>query len=208
VLIIDDHRLFAQAMAAALDQEPELQVVEIAASLQTGVEALGREPVDVVLLDYRLPDSHGVNGIGSVLEAAPDTAVVMVTASDDERVLLAAVEAGASGFVSKTADIADIHTAVRKAAAGEASIAPNLLPRLLSRLAQRGTGVGSDLTTREREVLERISSGRTNADIARELFVSVNTVRNHVQSVLTKLGAHSKLEAAAIAVREGLVAPH
>ena len=205
VLIVDDHKLFAQALSAALEKEPELSVAGIADTVAGALEALARRRVDVVLLDYRLPDAKGVDGVHRIVDASPDTAVVMVTASDDERVLLAAVEAGCSGFVSKTADILEIHNAIRKAAAGEATIAPHLLPRLLSQLAQRGTGIGSDLTAREREVLRAISNGRTNSEIAQELFLSVNTVRNHVQSVLTKLGAHSKLEAAAIAVREGLV---
>ncbi|MGN6609727.1 MAG: response regulator [Jatrophihabitans sp.] len=205
VLIVDDHKLFAQALSAALEQEPGIVTTGIAENLAAALDAVTRTPVDVVLLDYRLPDATGVEGVGRLVEAAPGIAVVMVTASEDERVLLAAVEAGCAGFVSKTADMADIHTAVRKAAAGEPTIAPSLLPRLLSRLAQRGTGLGSDLTSRERDVLRAISNGRTNSEIARELFLSVNTVRNHVQSVLTKLGAHSKLEAAAIAVREGLV---
>jgi DNA-binding NarL/FixJ family response regulator len=205
VLIVDDHKLFAQAMQAALQQEFGIEVVDLADSLSAGLDAVTREAVDVVLLDYRLPDAQGVEGVSRILTVSPQTAVVMVTASENERVLLAAVEAGCSGFVSKTADLAEIHNAVRKAAVGEATIAASLLPRLLSRLAQRGTGLGSDLTAREREVLRAISNGRTNAEIAQELFLSVNTVRNHVQSVLTKLGAHSKLEAAAIAVREGLV---
>jgi DNA-binding NarL/FixJ family response regulator len=205
VLVVDDHRLFAQALSAALEQEPGFTPVGIAENLGAALQAVRSTEVDVVLLDYRLPDAHGVEGVSRLVAAAPGVAVVMVTASEDERVLLAAVEAGCSGFVSKTADMAEIHTAVRKAAAGEATIAPSLLPRLLARLAHRGTGLGADLTGREREVLRAISNGRTNSEIARELYLSVNTVRNHVQSVLTKLGAHSKLEAAAIAVREGLV---
>lgn len=207
VLIVDDHLLFGQALAAALDRESDLQVVGTVSSLEDGVRVVLGEQVDVALLDYRLPGVDGVDGVHRLLAAAPSVAVVMVTASDDERVLLAAVEAGCAGFVSKTADIEHIHTAVRSAAVGEATIAPNLLPRLLARLAQRGTGVGSDLTAREREVLRHISAGRTNAEIADALHLSINTVRNHVQAVLAKLGAHSKLEAAAIAVRAGLAAP-
>lgn len=205
VVVIDDHRLFAQAMAAVLAQDGDVKVVGIAGSVEEGVASCLSERADVVLLDYRLPDAEGTSGIQAIRQMSPLSAVVVVTAVEDEHVLLQAVEAGCAGFVTKTADLGDVTLAVRRAAAGEASIAPALLTRLLARLARRGTGFGSDLTAREREVLLAIGKGRSNSDIADQLGLSVNTVRNHVQSVLAKLGAHSKLEAAAIAAREGLL---
>lgn len=205
VVVIDDHRLFAQALAAVLTQDPDVRVVGIAGSLEDGIASCLAERADVVLLDYRLPDAEGTSGIQAIRQLSPLSAVVVVTAVEDENVLLQAVEAGCAGFVTKTADLTDVTNAVRRAAAGEASIAPALLSRLLGRLARRGTGFGSDLTAREREVLLAIAQGGSNSDIADALGLSVNTVRNHVQSVLSKLGAHSKLEAAAIASREGLL---
>jgi DNA-binding NarL/FixJ family response regulator len=205
VLIIDDHRLFAQALAAVLDQDEALRVVSVASTLSEGLEAVRASNVDVVLLDYRLPDAEGVLGVSAIRELAPLASVVMVTAVEDEQVLLAAVEAGCAGFVTKTADLSEVRLAVKRAAAGEASITPALLGRLLNRLSRQGTGVGNDLTPREREVLQAIGAGLSNSEIADRLYLSVNTVRNHVQSVLVKLDAHSKLEAAAIAAREGLL---
>ena len=207
VVIIDDHLLFAQALAAVLDIEDDLRVVGIGASLAEGLDLLRNQEVEVVLLDYRLPDATGLDATTAIRTLAPLVSVVMVTAVEDERILLAAMEAGCAGFVTKTADLSEVRDAVKRAAQGEASIAPALLTRLLGRLAQRGTGLGSDLTRREREVLSAITAGLSNAEIAARFVLSVNTVRNHVQSVLAKLGAHSKLEAAAIAVREGLVDP-
>lgn len=208
VLMVDDHKLFAQALAAVLQQDPELQVLALASSLAEALEHLRSEPADVILLDYRLPDSNGVDATGAIKQLAPLASVVMVTAVEDERVLLSALEAGCAGFVTKTADLVDVRDAVRRAASGEATITPTLLTRLLGRMAQQRSGaVGGDLTVRENEVLRMIGAGMTNGEIAERLFLSVNTVRNHVQSVLSKLGAHSKLEAAAIAVREGLIDP-
>ena len=207
VVIIDDHRLFAQALAAALTAEGGCEIVGTAPTLTEGVELVADNQVDVVLLDYRLPDTSGLDGVAVILARVPDAAVVMVTASDDERLLLSAIEAGCAGFLTKAADLVEVRSVVRRAAAGESTISPELLTRLLAQLARRGSGVGTDLTGREREVLLEIGVGRTNAEIARALELSVNTVRNYVQAVLTKLGAHSKLEAAAIAVREGLIDP-
>ncbi len=207
VLIVDDHTLFAQALAAALSTDADVDVIGTAASLAEADRALSRQPADVVLLDYRLPDGTGLDALEVIKRLAPLAAVVMVTANEDERVLLAAVEAGCAGFILKTGDLHDVQAAVKRAANGEASISPVLLTRLLRRLGQRDTGVGSDLTRRETDILRQVVSGRSNADIADDLVLSVHTVRNHVQNVLAKLGAHSKLEAAAIAVREGLVNP-
>jgi DNA-binding NarL/FixJ family response regulator len=208
VLVVDDHKLFAQALATVLEQDADLTVTALASSLGEAQEHLHRDRADVILLDYRLPDANGVDAIVELKQIAPLAAVVMVTAVEDERVLLAALEAGCAGFVTKTADLTDVREAVRRAASGESTITPSLLTRLLGRMAQQRSGaVGADLTTRESEVLRMIGAGMTNGEIAERLFLSVNTVRNHVQSVLTKLGAHSKLEAAAIAVREGLIDP-
>lgn len=207
VVIVDDHRLFAQALASALGPDEGFRVIGIAATLAEGVEIVTTDRVDVVLLDYRLPDTSGLDGVAIIRRMAPRAAVVMVTANDDERLLLSAIEAGCAGFVTKAADLLEVRTAVRRAAAGESTISPELLARLLALLARRGSGVGADLTGREKAVLGEIVTGRSNPDIARELALSVNTVRNYVQSVLTKLDAHSKLEAAAIRRARGADRP-
>jgi len=121
-------------------------------------------------------------------------------------VLVQAIEAGASGFVSKTRSLDEVTSAVRAAASGEALISPEMLARLLPRLGRAGTAARpQELTEREREVLVLLADGLTNAAIAERLVVSVHTVRNHIANLSAKLGAHSKLEALSIAVREGLL---
>lgn len=205
VLVVDDHVLFAEAMQLALRPDPGIGPVDVVTSVAQAVAHLEKHRVDVVLLDYRLPDISGVEGIRAVLHAAPSTPVVLVTAVDDEAVLLAAIEAGCAGFVLKSATLQEMRAAVHAAAQGEALISPRVLRRLLDRLDLSHHRRGEDLSDREREVLALVVEGLTNADIAARLFLSVHTVRNHVQSVLSKLGAHSKLEAAAIATREGLL---
>ncbi|TMK19984.1 MAG: response regulator transcription factor, partial [Actinobacteria bacterium] len=143
----------------------------------------------VVLMDYELPDGDGATATQRIKSEMPETQVVMVTSFDDESVLVRAIEAGASGFITKHKAIQEVSSAVRAAKAGEA------FPR----------GLGADLTPRESEVLKMLAEGVSNQKIAEKLVVSMHTVRNHVQNVITKLGAHSKLEAVATAMREGLL---
>jgi DNA-binding NarL/FixJ family response regulator len=135
----------------------------------------------------------------------PSSMVVMLTGAEDDRVLLGAIDAGCSGFLTKDRAASEVARAVRAAASGEALISPAQLARLLPRLSSKRTEVGTDLTRRELELLIHLARGSSNKTIAAELHLSLNTVRNYVQSVLTKLGAHSKLEAVSTAVREGII---
>ncbi len=205
VLVVDDHEMFATSLALALDQEPDLQVCATAHSLGAARTILAVDPPHVVLLDQRLPDGQGVDAIPELKRLAPSVRIVMLTASTDDSTLIAATEASCSGFLTKTSSVDELIGAVRAAAAGEVLMSPALLSRLLRRINRGSRGIGSDLTTRELEVLRLIADGSTNAMIGQQLGVSINTVRNHVQNLLNKLGAHSKLEALSIAMREGLL---
>jgi len=160
---------------------------------------------DVVLMDYELPDGTGVDAAERIKAELPDTKVVMVTSYTDEGVLVRAIEAGCSGYVTKHKVIEEVVSAVRAAAAGEALISPAMLARLLPKLRPTKRGVGADLTSREIEVLSLLAEGLANQAIADKLVISVHTVRHHVQNIITKLQAHSKLEAVATAAREGII---
>ena len=205
VLIVDDHEVLAESLAHVLDAEDDLQTVGIAGSLEKARAMLGTTSPDVLLLDHRLPDGDGVAAIPELRAIRPQVRVVVLTASAADQVLVAAIEAGVSGFVSKTRGVSEVTAAVRAAATGEAVISPEMLARLLPRLHRRSGTRHLDLTERESEVLALLADGLTNAAIAERLFVSVHTVRNHIANLSTKLGAHSKLEALSIAVREGLL---
>lgn len=204
VLLVDDHRVLASSLAVVLDAEPDLVAAGVASTLAQARAMMTSAAPDVVLLDHRLPDGDGVAAIGELLALRPSARVVVLTASAAEHVLVAAIEAGASGFLSKTRGLDEITQAVRSAAAGESVISPELLARLLPRFS-RGGGGRVELTEREREVLSLVAQGLSNAAIAQRMTVSVHTVRNHVANLSAKLGAHSKLEALSIAVREGLL---
>jgi two-component system response regulator DevR len=205
VLLVDDHQMFAQSLARLLADEPDIEVLGIVTdALQAAPSAAELRP-RVVLLDYQMPGRNGAETAADIKTADPDVMIVMLTGSDDEEVLLAAIEAGCSGFLTKDRAAADVATTVRGAAAGEVLVAPGLLARLLPRLNRNFRRVGFDLTARESEILRLLARGWTNAVIAQHLHLSVNTVRNYVQSILTKLNAHSKLEAVAIGVRERII---
>jgi DNA-binding NarL/FixJ family response regulator len=205
VLIVDDHEVLASSLALVLDAEPGLVSVGIASSLEKARSLIRTTSPDVLLLDHRLPDGDGVAAIGELRALRPSVQVVVLTASAADHVLVQAIEAGASGFLSKTRSLGEVTAAVRAAAVGEATVSPELLARLLPRLSRTNGVRLQELTDREREVLALLADGLTNAAIAERLVVSVHTVRNHIANLSAKLGAHSKLEALSIAVREGLL---
>ncbi len=207
ILVVDDHAMFATSLGLALEQERGLSVLGTAATLAEARRWVATSPPDVLLIDHRLPDGLGVQALPELKRLAPRMRIVLMSAAVDDAALVSAIENGASGFLSKSATVDELVQAIRAAAAGEVLVSPALLARLLPRLSRDRLGVGTELTPREVEVLDVLSQGSSNSDIARELGISVNTVRNHVQNILTKLGVHSKLEALAVAVREGIIDP-
>jgi two-component system response regulator DevR len=205
VVIIDDHQMFSESLARLLSDEGDITVLAVCDDAERALSVVDELHPDVVLVDYQMPGRDGVEITAEIKRRHPQMMVVMVTASVDDRVLLAAIDAGCSGFLTKDKAASQVVSAVRAAAAGEALISPAQLARLLPRLSRTHRAVGADLTDRERELLEHLAVGGSNKAIAEELHLSVNTIRNYVQSVLRKLDAHSKLEAVATAVREGII---
>jgi DNA-binding NarL/FixJ family response regulator len=205
VLIVDDHDVLASSLAMVLEAEDDITAVGVATTLEQARAMIGSTQPDVLLLDHRMPDGDGVAAIPSLRSVRPSIGIVVLTASSADHVLLAAIEAGASGFLSKTRSLDEVTAAVRAAAAGESVISPEMLARLLPRFGRSSPHAVDELTEREREVLALVAEGLSNAAIAERLVVSVHTVRNHIASLSGKLGAHSKLEALSIAVRRGLL---
>ncbi|MCA1830059.1 MAG: response regulator [Actinomycetota bacterium] len=205
VLIVDDHMMVAQGLAKVLSDQPDITVVGTASRVEDAVASARLHQPDVVMMDYELPDGNGVQATERIRADRPETRVVMVTSYTDEHVLIAAIEAGASGYVTKHKVIDEVVNAVRAAHAGEALISPTMLARLLPKLRPSERTVGSDLTAREIEVLKLLAEGLSNQAISDKLVISLHTVRHHVQNIITKLGAHSKLEAVATAARAGVI---
>ena len=205
VLLVDDHEVFTSSLGHVLDAEPDIRTVGAARSLAEARTLVPQVLPDVVLMDHRLPDGDGVSAIADLRELRPSTQYVVLTASTADQVLVSAIEAGASGFLSKSRSLDEVRSAVRAAHGGEAVISPEMLARLLPRLSRHRDGANADLTERELDVLALLADGLTNSEIAARLVVSVHTVRNHVANLSAKLGAHSKLEALSIAIRRGLL---
>ena len=199
--------MFAESLRLALSAEADLDVVGTAATLAEARRLVVSAEPDVVLLDHRLPDGLGVDSISELKSLRPGAKIVVLTAVAEDSMLVRATEAGCAGFILKTSPLDELVAAVRTAAAGEIMVSSDLLARLLNRLHHQHERAPHELTSREREILELIAEGLTNGAIAKRLFISVNTVRNHVQSILSKLDAHSKLEALSVAIREGLIKP-
>jgi DNA-binding NarL/FixJ family response regulator len=205
VLIVDDHDVFASSLAQVLALEPDLLTVGTAQSIAEARTMIPHTLPDVVLMDHRLPDGDGVAAIDELRPLRQATKYVVLTASTADHVLVSAIEAGASGFLSKSRSLDEVRSAVRAAHSGEAVISPELLARLLPRLNRHRAPGRVELTERELEVLALLAEGLANSEIAARLVVSVHTIRNHVANLSAKLGAHSKLEVLSIAIRQGLL---
>lgn len=202
VVIVDDHRVLAELLTAAWSTSDEVAVIESVGTAAEAIDTVSAVQPDVVILDYDLPDTDGVAVVASIKEACPACRVLMLTSYTDPVILNEALDAGCDGYVTKRNGASEIMSAVLAVAADETPVSADMVRSLVRRDYD---GVGSDLTERELEVLRIASSGHSNKEIAAELYLSVNTVRNHMQRVLNKLGAHSKLEATAIAVRAGIL---
>ena len=204
VFIIDDHRMFTQAVAAALTEEPDMDVVGTVDNLADARRELEKVEVDVILLDQRLPDGQGTHAAAELRAIRPGAKVILVTAAMDPSVLNEALAAGCAGFVTKGDSIDALSAAVRAAAEGATPVSPAMLNRLMSG-NPNGSSLTEPLTPRETAVLLFLADGMGNEEISKRLFISIHTLRNHIQSIISKLGAHSKLEAVSIAIREGLI---
>jgi two-component system response regulator DevR len=205
VMLVDDHQMVVQGLLRILGEQNDIEVVATAGTVEDAAASARMHRPDVVLMDYDLPDGNGIQAAERIRADRPDTKVVMLTSFTDESVLVAAIEAGCSGYVTKHKVVEEVVDAVRAASAGEALISPAMLARLLPKLRPSKRGLGSDLTTREVEVLKLLAEGISNQGIADKLVISVHTVRHHVQNIITKLDVHSKLEAVATAAKEGLI---
>ena len=206
VLLVDDHPLFRDGVKAALAGVDDLEVVGEAEDAAGALQQARDLSPDLVLMDVNLPDGSGIDATRAIVQEQPSTRVLVMTMSSDDDAVVAAMRAGARGYVVKGAGRAELLHAVRTAADGSAVFSPQVADRLGAYFASLAALPGKesfpDLTDREREVLDLVARGHDNRRIARELFLSEKTVRNHVSNVFTKLGVEDRA-AAVVRARNG-----
>jgi DNA-binding NarL/FixJ family response regulator len=215
VLIADDHALFRRGLEMVLEEEDDIELVGQASDGAEAVAVAGESLPDVVLMDIRMPKTSGIEACRATKEVAPSAKIVMLTISDDEEDLFEAIRAGASGYLLKDIPLDEVAEAVRAVHGGQSLINPSMAGKLLTEFAtlakrdseeERAQHIAAPkLTDREMEVLKLVARGMNNRDIAKELFISENTVKNHVRNILEKLQIHSRMEAVMIAVRQKLI---
>ena len=212
VVIVDDHQVLTDALAVILRSQPDLRVVDVAATCAAARDLLSRTCPDVLLLDVSLPDGDGLSLVPDVNRMCSEAHILVLTSHSDEKTLMRAIETGVTGFVMKNRPLSEVISAIRSAAEGEIVMPASLLMGLLGRAqrtrarppAERG---GDFLTPREQEILICLARGLTGSDIAAALNIAPNTVRTHIRNLIEKLGVHSRLEAVSHALRRGLIEP-
>lgn len=212
VLVVDDHTLFRDGLSAILMNVPDIEAVGEAGTGQEAVSQVEALAPDVVLMDINMPDLNGIEATQQILAIKPDTGIIMLTMLEDNDSLFAAMCAGARGYILKGADKAEVLKTIRAVAGGEALFGPAIASRLTtffqnSRRATHQNEVDSpfsDLTEREREVLELIAAGENNQEIAQQLHISAKTVSNHISSVFNKLQVANRAQAIVKARQAGL----
>ncbi len=210
VLICDDHALFRRGLVMVLESEEGIEVV---AEAEDGADALAKAEEtapDVILMDVRMPKMSGIEATRAIADLVPSAKILMLTVSDEEEDLYEAVKAGATGYLLKEISIEEVANAIRAVVTGQSLISPSMASKLLSefnnlaKVAQQKV-LAPRLTDRELQVLKLVAQGLSNREVAEQLFISENTVKNHVRNILEKLHLHSRMEAVVYAVREKLL---
>jgi two-component system response regulator DevR len=205
ILVVEDHEFVAFALQKVLESEPDTRVVATTGDADRALAIVSSNRVDVVVLDLRLADGlDATTLIPQFLERSPSTKILVLSAWSDDRSVARAVEAGCHGYVLKDQPPSELVRAVLAVARGEVVFAPTVMPQVL-RLLRPRTQPTETLSARETEVLQLLADGVPTEEIAARLYLSVNTVRNHVHSIIRKLGVHSRLEAVAHGIRRGLI---
>jgi two-component system response regulator DevR len=208
ILLVDDHEVVRLGLKALIDRHDHFEVVGEAGSAREAIEAVAQLHPDVVVMDIRLPGASGIEACGQIVEHYPNTKVIMLTSYAEDEMLFSAIRAGASGYILKQIGGEDLIRALEAIGRGEALLDPAVTQRVFQEVRKAGrdeeASAFSHLSQQEKHVLQLVSEGRTNREIAKNLFLGEGTVRNYVSSILAKLNVNNRAEAAAYAVEHNL----
>lgn len=200
LLLCDDHEVVREGLRLSLLRSSHIRIVGEAPDGETAIALAERRLPDVVIMDLRMPEMDGIEATEEILKRVPDAKVLIFTAYSERALLTRGLESGAKGYVLKEASHQTLLKAIEKIAGGETFIDPALIPSMTSK--KDGTDL---LTQREREILQLLADGMSNADVAQQLFISQETVKSHVRHILAKLEAETRTQAVAIALREAMI---
>ena len=211
LLVVDDHEVVRQGLVALLDRRAGFEVVAQAGTVAEAIDAAGRFEPDLVIMDVRLPDGTGIEACREIRAARSETRVIMLTSYPDEEAVLSAIIAGASGYLLKQIRGRDLVTALEAVGRGESLLDPAVTEKVLERVRRVASGAATDelaeLTSQERKILLLVAEGKTNKEIAAEVFLSDKTVKNYVSSILSKLNLQRRTQAAAFMAKRHLGSP-
>jgi DNA-binding NarL/FixJ family response regulator len=215
VLIADDSPLFRRGISVVLATEDAIAVIAEAENGEDAIAKAAQFAPDVVLMDVRMPRINGIEAARAIRASSPSTNIIMLTVSDEDDDLYEAIKAGANSYLLKEVSVEEVPEAIRAVVQGQSLISPSMASKLLSeytslarRAAEKQQYPAPALTQRELEVLKLVAKGQSNREIGDELYISENTVKNHVRNILEKLHLHSRMEAVIYAVRERLLNIH
>lgn len=204
IVVADDHAMFRQGLVALITKEPELDIAGQASHGRQAIDVVARVKPDVVLMDMEMPQMNGVEATRRILADFPNVKVIMVSICSDRRVVTQALQAGASGYLLKKSSFEELLTAVRTVVKMGTYLSPEVTGAVVEHFARAELEVRSDLTSREREVVQLLSEGYSTKEVAAQLFVSVKTVESHRLRVMRKLGFNSLAQLTKYAIREGI----
>ncbi len=211
LLVVDDHEVVRQGLVALLDRRDGFQVVAEAGTVAEAIEQAERFEPDLIVMDVRLPDGSGIEACRAIRERRPETRIIMLTSYPDEEAVLSAIVAGASGYLLKQVRARDLVAAIAAVGRGESLLDPAVTEKVLERIRRIATGTYTDelaqLTSQEQKILLLVAEGKTNKEIAAEIFLSDKTVKNYVSSILSKLNLERRAQAAAFVAKHRVDRP-
>ncbi len=211
IIIVDDHNLFREGLATILRQEADIEVVGLVGNVQEAVDVVHMLKPDIVLMDFNLPDGTGVEATRKIIQDYPNCKIIFMTMSDREEDMLAAIRAGAVGYLMKNMTPSKLVASLRAVQRGESALSRSMTLRLMRELSRTkepepaGDPALGKLTPREKEILVELATGKSNQEIARQLYISENTVKYHVHSILEKVNLRDRKELAQFSIEHGVV---